>query len=323
MKKALVVLLFFLVAWGQVSWAVSNPLKVRGSAVIGFDNNPGLNAERDEDFFGMETAKVLFRQRICKPVKLRLFYDVMNVNYFEQSEEDLLIQEAGVGLDTTLSSYTTLETDYSFKYALFHDEGADDDGRDGDEDLSTYWSHDTRAGLRHRVTDALTAKGGVGVSWREYGDRKARLSDGLLSDSEERSDDRYIADSEFIFKIAPAAHLRGGFVYTRNDSNDEFHDTYDYDSYKWFTRISLKPCAKTTLSLRLSYENRDYDSRTLLDDPTVFQDDDIYSAMGALYYKLHRNVSLGLAYTYRQRNSNEPSQSYSGSISTIGFYFNF
>jgi hypothetical protein len=305
----------------STAWAAS-PLKVKGSAVIGFDNNPGLNADREDDFFAKETVGVLFKQPICDPVKLRLGYDALNVNYFEESEEDLLVQNAGAGLDVKLDPRTTLETDYGFRYVWFYQDD-DDQDRDRDEDLSTYWAHESRAGIKHRMSDTVTAKVGFGTSFRQYEERKTREADGTLSDSDERSDDRYLADSEVVIRVAPRVYLRGGFNYYTNDSDDQFHDTYDYDSYEWFAGVRYSPFKRATLSFKLAYENRDYDSRVLLDDATVFQEDDIYRIFGGLYYKLHRNVSLGLTYTYRQRDSNEPTQSYSGSLATAGFYFNF
>ncbi len=314
--------LFLCVVFTSTAWAASSPVKVKGSAVIGFDNNPGLNADREDDFFAKETATVSFKQPICEPVKARLSYDVLNVNYFEQTEEDLLMQNAGAGLEFKLDPKTVLETEYNFRYVLFH-EDPDDDDRDRDDDLSSYWAHESRAGLRHRMSDTVTARIGFGTSFREYEERMAREADGTLSDSDERTDDRYLADSEFIIRVAPKTFLRGGFNYTRNDSDDQFHDTYDYDSTEWFAGVRFMPFAKTTLSFKFSYENRDYDSRVLLDDATVFQEDDIYRSFAAIYYKFNRNVSLGLTYTYRQRDSNEPSQSYSGSLATAGFYLNF
>lgn len=319
-KKLLIGLLC--VVFTSTAWASSSPVKVKGSAVIGFDTNPGLNADREDDFFAKETAIVSYKHPICEPVKARLAYDVLNVNYFEQTEEDLLAQNAGAGLDIKLDPRTVLETDYNFRYVFFHEDPNDDD-RDRDDDLSSYWAHESRAGLRHKMSDTVTARVGFGTQWRQYEDRKAREADGKLSDSDERSDDRTLADSEFIIRVAPKTFLRGGFNFYRNDSNDEFHDTYDYDSTEWFAGVRFSPFAKTTLSFKFSYENRDYDSRVLLDDPATFQEDDIYRSFAAIYYKFNRNVSLGLTYTYRQRDSNEPSQSYSGSLATAGFYLNF
>ncbi|MGH7198815.1 MAG: outer membrane beta-barrel protein [Candidatus Omnitrophota bacterium] len=321
LKKQLLVWIVCAV-FASTAWAAPSPVKVKGSAVIGFDNNPGLNADREDDFFAKETAKVSFKQPLFTPVKARLAYDVLNVNYFEQSEEDLLMQRAGAGLDVTLDPRTVLETDYGFRYVLFHQDDADDD-RDRDDDLSTYWRHETRAGLRHRMSDAVVARAGVGAQRRDYEDRMARQASGVLFGSEERSDDRYLADSEVVVRVAPRTFLRGGFNFYQNDSNDQFHDTYDYDSYEWFAGVRFSPFSKTTLSFKFSYENRDYDSRVLLDDATVFQEDDIYRSFAGAYYKFNRNVSLGLTYTYRQRNSNEPTQSYSGSLATAGFYINF
>jgi len=291
-------------------WGAS-PLKVSASTLLGYDNNARLNAERKEDGFGEETVTLVYKTPVSDAVKLRLRYDLVNVNYFNTSDEDVLWQEAGAGLDFDFLPKTTLETDYAFSYFYFHE-----------DNLASSIKHTGRVGLRHRFSNRMSARTGFGVSTKGFEDRKLREGEGFLSD-EERSDLRYTADSEVRVKVTDALILRPGFIFYRNDSDDQFHDYYDYNAYKFYTKAHLKLCPNLSASFKFSYERRDYDSRPVIDDANVIEEADVYIGSGGLFYKFHKNITLGAVYTYRQKNSNEPSQQYSSSITTLGLYYSF
>jgi hypothetical protein len=130
-------------------------------------------------------------------------------------------------------------------------------------------------------------------------------------------------DSSVLFKWRKAVTLSTGAVFYRNDSNDFFHDYYDYESTKFVTGASWEINPKLNAHIKLIYERRAYDARPLLDSSQTFEKDDIYSAYVSLFYKLRTNLSLGSTYIYRQKNSNEPSQKYSSSTGTLGLYYSF
>jgi opacity protein-like surface antigen len=294
----------------------SRPVKIRASTLAGYDNNPQLNADRKGDFFSIASASISYKNALNGKTRLRLAYDMFNVNYFEVTDENILYQAAGAGLDFEIRPGTALETDYDFRYAWFPN-----------EELASSLGQEVRGGVRQALSDNVELRAGVSYSTKDYDERFNRESSGILSSSEERGDNRYEIDTELGFRISRDLYLRAGFAYYLNDSDDQFHDYYDYDSYRIHTSVRWRPCPvrlpKLHLTGRFSYENRDYNSRPLVDDAHTFESADIYTAAAGCYYQLHRNISLGVDYSYRQKNSNEPSQSYSSSISTIGLHYSF
>ncbi|HXV18912.1 MAG TPA: hypothetical protein VD883_02415 [Candidatus Omnitrophota bacterium] len=305
---------FLIVAFlsGGADVFAAEPLKIRASTLIGADSNPSLNSEKNEDLFAEESVSLDYKHRLSKTASLRWSYDLTNVNYFEVTDENVLYQKAGAGLDLLVAPKTVLETDYTFEYVYFpYDESV------------TNMRNNGRVGLRYRVTDKVTWRGGVGVTLKDYEDRHIREGSGVVSDSEERSDDRYKADMGLRIRLNRDLSLWGGFTYYMNDSNDQFHDTYDYESYKVHAGASFRVCSKVRSFVRASYENRDYDSRSTFENDDETQGADLYVGSAGLYYQFHKNVSLGAIYTYRVRSSNEPSQGYTSSVTTVGLYYTF
>ena len=95
------------------------------------------------------------------------------------------------------------------------------------------------------------------------------------------------------------------------------------DAAKFTANTSVDVTNRLSIFMKFAYESRDYASRPLLDDASQFQKDDIYTAITGLFWRFNGFVSLGVVYSYRQKNSNEPSQTYSESISTVGLYYTF
>lgn len=295
------------------AWAAAEkPLTIAAAAIIGYDNNAHLNAERKDDAFGEETVTVDWKTDLCEAARLRLAYDLLNINYFEATDEDVLLQRAGTGLDVTLKPGTVIETDYEFQFVYFSD----------NEDV-TYYLNRLRAGLRQDLMKGVVATGGYSVSYREFDSRKLRDPNGVLSSDDERSDRIFQPDAGLSWRIDKKTQLNGFFQYTTQDSDDRFHDFYDYDASKF--AVSLKRALPWRFigTAGFSYENRAYDSRPLVDDKNTDQSDDIYTASAGLYWKLNKTVTFGGAYSWRQKESNEPSQSYSGSIWTLGVFSAF
>lgn len=316
MSKKIILLIIFSASlmYNQVLWAAarSDSFKVRAAALMGYDNNTGLNANRQEDAFAQESVSLAYQERLNYFSRFRFSGDILNVNYFKATDENVLLPSAGVGFDLLLLPQTVLETDYNFTYVYFPN------------DISvTSSDHDGRVGLKQVITKNLTWRGGFTVSTKDFEDRKLRKADGNLSISEERGDLKYIADTDLSIYLSKTMLLKLGFNYYWNDSNYVFNDYYDYEGFKLLAGLSANATDRISWFTKFAYENRDYDSRPLTDQSSVFENDDIYTASGGIFYSFDKNLSLGSVYSYRQKNSNEPSQKYSGSISTLGFYYSF
>lgn len=286
--------------------------KVRASALMGYDNNTGLNSARKDDGFLQETVSLAYRKQPSDKLRVRLSSDILNLNYFEVTDLNILLPTVGAGLDVLVAPKTVLQVDYYFTYIYFPN----------DVSVSSF-DHDGRIGVKRVLTKDLIWRGGLSLATKDFEDRKLRQAEGVLSDSTERSDLKTIIDSDLSIYMTKKMLLKPAFNYYWNESNDLFHDYYDYQGFKFSLGISAELTDRVSLFSKFAYENRDYDSRPLTDQVSVFQNDDIYTASGGIFYSFDKHLSLGSIYSYRQKDSNEPSQKYSGSLSTIGLYYSF
>jgi hypothetical protein len=291
--------------------AAQKPLTLRASTLLGHDDNATLNAERKGDFFAQQSLSAKYRHALFKSVSAFLAYDLNNSSYFEVTDANVLLQSATAGVQWLPRPRTLLEAEYQFSSFYFPR-----------NDSITSLEHEARVGFRQRLAKDVVWKAGIGTLDKEFDERKLRQADGVLGDGE-REDGRLVVDNEIGFKLFEKTYWKLGAVALWNDSNDQFHDYYDYDAIRGYVNASWQPAPKVSSFVKLSYERREYDSRPLVDDAATFQEDDVYTATAALFYKLGKGVSLGAIHTYREKNSNEPSQGYSGSISSLGLYYSF
>lgn len=303
--------LFFLLFLSN-AYAEEKPFHVRASILGGYDNNTGLNADRKADGFSQENLAFDYQRLLNKKAQMRLSYSALNINYFEATDFDILAHEAAAGLNFLLAPETVLETNYVFQYLGFPYNNSIDS-----------YSNEGRVGLRQRFGKQWILKGGVSVSDRDYTSKKTRKADGSSSLDDERGDGRSAIDGLVRFKWSPKVTLNLGGLYYWSDSNDLFHDYYDYDAYKIIPSVSWRINEKLSSWIKLVYEKRRYDSRPLSNSSNIFQKDDVYTASAGLFYKLNPDLSLGSVYTYRQKNSNEPSQKYSSASGTLGLYYSY
>ncbi len=306
-----IILLIFIFSTSS-SLAAENPLKVRASIIQGYDNNTGLNAERKGDHFTQESASVLYKNLLNSKNQVRLSYNALNSNYYEATDLDLLLNEVGAGISHLLTPNTIWETDYSFQYLDF-----------SRNEAVTSFENKIRTGFRHKFSDVWMLRGGYTFSYRDYVDRKLRQPSREPSLEDERADSRNSIDAQLSYKWRPNILLNAGTVLYRSDSNDQFNDFYDYDAYRYYAGATWQIDAHWLLVTKFTYELRDYSARPIVSVPDEKQADDIYTTNLSLYYKVNSKLTIGSSYTYKQKDSNEPSQQYSGSLGTLGLFYSF
>lgn len=313
-SRKIILIVFFTFLAVPASQASSKPVDIYANLVTGFDNNVFLSSERKGDWFMQENLILDYKTPLLQDhFRLRASYDVLNNNYFEYTLFSYLDQNLGLGLDYRVMDGTWLQLDYSLIYTDFYD----------DNEELTNLTQKVRFGLLKTLADNMSLRVSYRATHRDFDERKLRQPSGLLSLTDERTDDRPEIETELSVRLARKTVMRAGFTYFLNDSNDQFHDYYDYRAYKLYLSAAMPVFDSWTMLGRFSYQNEDYESRPLLDSPQTFQNDDIYQVSIGLSKKLRENISLTGIYSYRQKASNEPSQSYSGSIVTLGLYTSF
>lgn len=300
------------VSWSCTALAAESPWKLRAAVVAGQDNNATLDPAREGDFFMQESISADYKHLFNKRLQGRLGYDAFNVNYFDVTDQNALLQRGGIGLDTVIiPKRTILETEYAYNFVYFPR-----------NDSVTFDEHEIRAGFRHRFTDAVLLRNAYTVSYQAFDTRKLRGADAVLS-GDERQDTKQSIEHEVGFKFIERTYWKLSHEHIWSDSNDLFHDYYDYQADKYQISVAFTVIPKIQSFLKVAYERRAYEDRPLLNDPGTIEEDGIYTASLACFYKIRKDVSLGGIYTYREKTSNEPTQRYSGAISTLGLYYSF
>jgi len=313
--KRVIILLFFVMTLASpaVSRAAGqNSFKVRAMAALGYDDNPRLDSARKGDTFAQEFVAIDWKQRFGHRLRLRSAYDVLNLNYFEITDQSALYQSLNPGFDVLLSPAAALQFDYRFEYLYFQKNEA-----------LTSFTHSLRAGILQKLNETVRVRAGVTPSTRQFTSNKIHEADGAENPDDDRTDARWASDAEVIVDVWKDATLRTGFIYTRNDSDDTFNDFYDHDSYAFRVSLGTKLSERVFGYARVGYEKLVYDSRPVTSAPDETEDSDVYTASVSLLYALDKNTSLGLGYSYRQKESNDSSQTYSGSTSNLGLYHSF
>jgi hypothetical protein len=300
-----------LVLFSPVAHAADKPVRIRVSSVGGFDDNRSLNSERKSDFFTQQTASVSWARLLQSKAKARLSWNALNLNYFEATDLNLFLNEFGAGLDILIDRDLVWENVYTFQYLLFPNNEA-----------VTSYENEILTGLRKKMSDKWTLRANVSFSAREYEDKKKRSATRADLD-DERADDRVQGEISSIHKVRKDLVFTLAVAGSETDSNDEFQNYYDYDAWKFSAGFSWQIDEKWLAFSKFSFEERQYDVRQLRDDSSSQQEDQLYTSTLSVYYKIDQNLSLGSILTYREKNSNEPSQQYSGSIGTLGLYYAF
>ena len=304
--------LFCLLACSTAWAAETPPLKLSASVAAGYDNNSFLNSARKEDAFSEETVNVRYRLPSTGIIHPQLEYHVLNADYFEATDQNVLWQEACANADIALDRSTVLETDYEFEYVYFPN----------DESVTSY-DHKGRVGILRQVTKPLRFGAGFSAGHRHFEKNFIRQANRLLSPIDEREDKRYTIDTELSYTFWDNKVLKAGYVHFWNDSNYTFQDFYDEESDKFYLALGTQFFFKWFAIFKFSYERLDYESRPLENDDFTFEVDDLYTTTASFYYQINKAASVGINCSYRQKYSNEPVQEYSGFLTTLGFYYSF
>lgn len=291
--------------------SAEKPINIKISTSTGYDNNTGLNAQRYGDKFAQETMSIYHKRLLNQKAQMRLSYNALNVNYFEATDQNVFLNDFSGGVNYLLNNTTMWENNYTFQFLELPYNSS----------VSSF-NNEFRSGIKQKLGSRYLLRYGLAISQRDYRERKMRTGDGLPAD-DGRVDGRVVLDASLAYKWLPAVTLNSGTVIYQNASNDAFNDYYDYMAYKCFAGYSWQINPKLVSSGQLTYERRHYNSRSLVDVDDLAQSDHIYTLNLGLYYKLTNQLTMGSTYTYREKNSNEPSQQYSGSIGTLGLYLTY
>jgi hypothetical protein len=281
-----------------------------GAVTMGYDNNAHLNSDRDEAFFTQQFFRAAYMTTFDKRTQGRATYDLMNLLYPNESDLSLVRNTVNLDVDHAVNKDFIVTPGYTFDSVSYT--------HGGDE---SYIEHGVGIKLKQRLPYKWYHTLLYSAAWRDYFDMHTQVSATVESDKF-RNDWRNTLEYE-IGRYFEKDWVKVTFQFYNNNSNEQYLDFYDYNSYK--VGPSWTHLFNDKLSGLLSgyWQYRAFSSRPVVLDPTVKEHDSTYVATAGLYYSLTRACSLGLSYTYRQNNSNEPTESYSGSLTSASVYYRF
>ena len=280
------------------------------STTEGYDNNVYLDSQREGDPYWQTFFRGNFTSALSQKTDLSFDYELMNLIYLGESHLDLMRNGIRAGMSHKLSKTLNFSAGYSIDQIEYINSGTDD-----------YLVNAADFKLRQKLANKMYHSLGYELSWRRYFKRFIR-PDADTSSEKKRQDMRNTLDYE-IGKYFPKDLVKLSFQFFNNNSNETYLKYYDYDSYKVGASLTHLFNEKFTGYLSGFRQNRDFRSRTLINDAACKQHDRTYLYTAALYYSLNKQLSFGLSYTYRQNNSNEPIEKYSGSLLALSTYYKF
>jgi len=280
------------------------------AGLAGYDSNAHLDSQRDGDAYMQTFFRGAFETPISENTKGLFDYEMMNLMYSSEPTLDLIRNGIRLGTDYKISEKWAFLTNYRFDSIEYLGTGIDD-----------YLDNSIEFKLKNNLPINMFHSLGYDFLWRTFAKRYTRVTSNTYSDKE-RSDLRNTVEYE-IGKYFTKDLFKINFEYFNNNSNETYFKYYDYDSYKVGSSFTHILTDKVTGLCSFSRRLRKYRSRTLINDAGAYEWEKTYEGTAALYYTLNKSLSLGLNYTYRQNNSNEPIDSYSGSLISLSSYYRF
>jgi hypothetical protein len=285
-------------------------LASRVSLFMGYETNAALEGTRKGDFFNGVTFSTSYNKPLTNLAQLLVRYDLFDYTYHELTDNSYLLNNLstqwayrlpfgrmGAGLDTAYVSYFRNE-EAEFLYPRGY------------------------VFLRHNFAKRYYQQWDAEVSLRHYTREKA-LADTLDTFQDEKRLDQQLGVSYQIggfFGKKIFAFIKA--KYATNDSNADFQEYYDYISWRGEMGLTYQLTVKDQVFTGASFTRRDYGDRLTLDN-TSHQRNELYSATAGVRHAIDKTTYVSLSYRYLENLSNEPSEEYSDSITTMSLSHQF
>ncbi len=281
--------------------------KISASLLTGFETNPLNNENEKSDVFVEENFSFSWLPTLNEHLSADLSYRLANQSYSEQTD-----------LDTFDHVFNTSLKYYPFaNHLLLLQPGGEYEWLIYPRDeTGTY--EDTKAFLKfkHYVGQKWHYGGKYEYSYKVYDKRLAR--DNEQRNIEERIDTRNTVELYATRYIGQWSARLKGKIY-RNDSNDLFQESYDYNGYRGYFTLSksfLKD-KKLYVSFTPDFELKSYDERVAR-DTNVARVDHVTQYKLDFYYTLVKNWELSYSITQKLSTSNATAGEFDNMTNQIG-----
>jgi hypothetical protein len=285
-------------------------IKLLGALTFGYDDNAHLNSNRDHDVYTQQFVSAKFITPLDKKTQGMLTYDLMNLMYADSTDLNLIRNTFTAGLDHACGKDFIVSPVFTLDSVTYYDNNEDD------------WV-EPAAGVRikQRLPNKMYQAYGYGLAWRSYYDQNIFVTATTQSDKK-----RYDWRNTFDYEIGRYFEKDWVKLFAQlynNNSNEKYLNYWDYNSYRFGSSLTHLFNDKLSGFLSGYWQYRKYRTRTLVLDPTKREKDSTYVLTAAGYYDITKSFTVGLNYTYRQNESNEPTEEYSGSLVALSGYYRF
>jgi hypothetical protein len=284
--------------------------KLLAAAIQGYDNNVFLDPRRAQDTF----SEAIVDAGVSYPLSGR--WDVTggisahNITYWKETDANLTDVDLKFGFDGKLPGGMTL-TAYNDVELVEYQANAD----------GNYLGDKVGLVLKQKLPNNFFHSFNYEYFYRHYSDMRTLDASGMISDRKRQDSRNTVYYDLGVYLKKTMFKVFGEYYY--NDSNDNFLDYYDYQSLRLGSSMIYLLTGKMSASFSYYRQFRNYSGRTIPGDATQAEKDRTWVSSASLFYDIYKNATLGLSYSYRQNLSNNPTQKYSGSITSLGLYCRF
>jgi hypothetical protein len=286
-------------------------LSSRVALLGGYDSNATLSPNGKGSMFEESLYSLSLNKPFSSETRLSLNYTIDYLNYNEEHDLSNLMNHARLGLHQKLSKFFGVGIGYDFLDLYYPNDPNGD-----------FMFHRGFFYVRHNITPKMFQQFGVESGIKNHTSRKALSALANVFQEKELVDRRH----SFAYTIGAAASsklsLEFKAQFSKNESNAIYLDYYDYLSYEASPSARYQLCEKVSLSARFAYLRKNYTGRVVLPGSKK-EKDNVYFLNVGTRYKVDKNSSATLFYTYRDNSTNAPLERYTESVFTLGWEYNF
>jgi len=282
----------------------------RAAIFSGYDSNVNLSSERRGDAFTEFLYSLDFSKPLFEDVIFLFDYDFDVLNYSEFTDSSNILNHLKFTLYKNFKS-ARVGGGYDFG-ALYYPRNED----------GNFLFHKGFIYFQKNLSQKTYHKIQFEYGLKDYTDQNALADTISTYQNKDRLDRRLSASYAIRSKILPKLTVGFKTKFSTNESNSRYLDFYDYLSWKQTLSLDYKLIKDFYLACKFSYRRKEYDARNITIGGKL-QNDDLYVGTLGFVYRLNRQQSLSLHYTYRQNNSNDSLEEYSESLITCGWQYNF
>ncbi len=291
--------------------AIEGVLRKHIKVTYGYDTNPLLGTSRTSDDFESLRLGMDYRRTFAERHQYNVGLNVSQQNYNEITQLSNTLGNISLDYKLALTKAYILGIGHNLTGA-YYEKSSD----------SEFMLNKSYINFQHRISPKFFHKIQYEYGLKHYDEAFALLSSTSTYEDNRRKDVSNGVVYSIGYMLRDRLSMNISLGYSRNDSNSDFENYYDYESTDLVPRLSYQFNDKLSSTLSYSFKFRRYEDRLVsaLNDEQV---DRISRVDLGFNYDLNDSHSFNLNYSYNGSDSNNPTSDYAGNSIEAGWRFNF